>query len=101
VTQIAESAEVRIFSSVDHDVNASTVGRSLRPTQLVAFGHPRGGAPLIEDRQTAGIDLPMRAVAWEDEAGASWLTYNDAHWIATRHGLSERAQTPLPRSRTE
>jgi uncharacterized protein (DUF302 family) len=60
---------------------------SLRPTCLVIFGNPKGGTPLMQDQQTAGIDLPLKALVWEDAAGKVWLSYDDAGWIAARHGL--------------
>jgi uncharacterized protein (DUF302 family) len=60
---------------------------NLRPTQLVLFGNAKGGTPLMEDNQTAGIDLPLKALAWEDADGKVWLSYNAPSWIAQRHGL--------------
>ena len=59
----------------------------LRPTELLIFGHPKGGTPLMQDRQTAGIDLPLKALAWQDAEGKVWLTTNDAAWLAERHQL--------------
>jgi len=63
----------------------------LRPTELLIFGHPRGGTPLMQDRQTAGIDLPVKALAWEDAEGKVWLTYIDARWLMERHGLGSQS----------
>ena len=85
-------AEIRVrgmtvFARIDHGAGAAKVGMALRPTELVLFGHPKGGTPLMQDRQTAGIDLPLKALAWEDAGGRVWLTYNDATWIARRHSL--------------
>jgi uncharacterized protein (DUF302 family) len=76
-----------IFARVDHAAGAAQVGLALRPTELLIFGHPKGGTPLMQDQQTAGIDLPVKALAWEDANGAVWLSYSDAAWIARRHGL--------------
>jgi len=87
LARAAEDAGLRVFVRVDHAAGAAEVGLELRPTQLLVFGNPRGGTPLMLDRQTAGIDLPVRALAWEDEEGRVWLTYNDAEWIAERHRL--------------
>ncbi len=86
--QAATAAGLRIFGRIDHAAGAAEIGAQLRPTELLIFGHPRGGTPLMQDRQTAGIDLPVKALAWEDEAGKVWLTYNDAGWLAARHRLS-------------
>lgn len=80
-------AGLRVFARIDHGSGAEEVGLPLRPTELLIFGNPKGGTPLMQDKQTAGIDLPVKALAWEDEEGKVWLTYNEAAWIATRHGL--------------
>ncbi|OGA79113.1 MAG: hypothetical protein A3G81_00155 [Betaproteobacteria bacterium RIFCSPLOWO2_12_FULL_65_14] len=74
-----------VFARVDHAAGASKVGKTLRPTELLIFGNPQGGTPLMECAQSAGIDLPMKAMAWEDAKGQSWLGYNDPAWIARRH----------------
>jgi uncharacterized protein (DUF302 family) len=76
-----------LFARIDHAAGAAQVGLPLRPTELVIFGHAKGGTPLMADRQTAGIDLPLKALAWEDADGKVWLTCNDAAWLARRHGL--------------
>jgi uncharacterized protein (DUF302 family) len=81
-----------VFARIDHADGAAQVGLSLRPTELVIFGHPKGGTPLMQDRQSAGIDLPLKALAWEDADGKTWLTCNDADWIAERHGLGPASQ---------
>ena len=81
------SHSMQIFARIDHAAGAAQVGLPLRPTTLVIFGHPKGGTPLMQDRQTAGIDLPVKALVWEDADGKVWLTYNEAAWIARRHGL--------------
>ena len=85
----AEAAGMRVFARVDHAAGAAEAGMPLRPTELILVGNPRGGTPLMQDRQTAGIDLPLRALAWEDAEGRVWVTTNDAAWIAARHGLGE------------
>ena len=82
-----QRAGLLVFARIDHAAGARDVGASLRPTELLIFGNPRGGTPLMQDRQLAGIDLPVKALAWEDEQGKVWLSYNDPHWIAERHGL--------------
>lgn len=84
----ASAAGLLIFARIDHAQGALDAGMALRPTVLLIFGNPKGGTPLMQDRQTAGIDLPVKALAWEDETGRVWLTYNEAAWIAERHSLS-------------
>ena len=85
----ATAAGLRIFARLDHAAGASEVGLQLRPTQVLVFGQARGGTPLMQDKQTAGIDLPLKALAWTDESGRTWLGYNDPGWIGERHGLGE------------
>ena len=85
----AAAAGMTVFARVDHAAGAADAGMSLRPTELILVGNPRGGAPLMQDGQTAGIDLPLRALAWEDAGGRVWVTTNDTAWIADRHGLGE------------
>ncbi len=85
-------AGLRVFARIDHAAGAREVGAALRPTELLIFGHPKGGTPLMQDRQLAGIDLPIKALAWEDEQGKVWLSYNDAHWLAERHGLGDASR---------
>jgi uncharacterized protein (DUF302 family) len=87
LVSVVTSRGLIVFARIDHASNAADVGMELRPTQLLIFGNPRGGTPLMQDRQTAGIDLPVKALAWEDGAGEVWLTYDDPHWLARRHGL--------------
>lgn len=86
------SAGLRVFARVDHAAGAHEVGAELRPTELLIFGHPKGGTPLMQDRQLAGIDLPIKALAWEDAQGKVWLSYNDADWLAERHGLGDASR---------
>ena len=78
-----------VFARIDHAGGAAKAGMSLRPTELLIFGHPKGGTPLMQDKQTAGIDLPLKALAWEDADGKVWLTFNTASWVAERHGLED------------
>src|SRR5215472_54038 len=87
VVAFAGAHGLTVFARVDHAEGAAQVGMRLRPTELVIFGNPKGGTPLMQDRQTAGIDLPVKALVWEDEEGKVWLTYNEAKWIAARHQL--------------
>ena len=87
LTAAITSAGLLVFARIDHAGNAKEVGLELRPTELLIFGHPKGGTPLMQDKQTAGIDLPVKALVWEDEEGRVWLTYNEAAWLATRHAL--------------
>lgn len=91
-------AEIRkrgmsVFARIDHAAGATEVGLPLRSTELLIFGSARAGTPLMQTDQRVGIDLPLKALVFEDAAGKVWLSYNDPHWFARRHGLSDAAQT--------
>ncbi|HSW26037.1 MAG TPA: DUF302 domain-containing protein, partial [Burkholderiaceae bacterium] len=77
-----------VFARIDHAAGATKVGKSLRPTELLIFGNPQGGTPLMECAQSAGIDLPLKALVWQDEAAQVWLGYNDPAFLAQRHGAA-------------
>jgi uncharacterized protein (DUF302 family) len=95
LAEVVAAAGLTVFGRVDHGGNATAVGMQLRPTELLIFGNPRGGTPLMQDQQTAGIDLPLKALVWEDADGAVWLTCNDAEWVAQRHGLGAHSQNAV------
>jgi uncharacterized protein (DUF302 family) len=83
--KIARSAGMKIFARIDHAAGAKQVGRSLRPTEVLIFGNPKGGTPFLECSQTVGIDLPMKLLVWTDESNQVWIGYNDPAWVARRH----------------
>ena len=76
-----------VFAHIDHAAGAAEVGMSLRPTELLIFGSAKAGTPLMQANQAIGIDLPLKALVFEDAAGKVWLSYNDPRWLARRHGL--------------
>lgn len=82
----------RIATRWSHDKGAKGAGITLRPTELLIFGNPKVGSHFFTSNQTAGIDLPMKALAWKDKNGQVWLTYNDPAYIANRHGINNRAK---------
>jgi uncharacterized protein (DUF302 family) len=77
-----------IFARIDHAAGAAAIGLALRPTELLIFGNARGGTPLMQLEQPIGIDLPLKALAWEDASGKTWLSYNEPAWLAARHGIA-------------
>ncbi len=81
---------IQVFAHIDHAAAAKTVGMSLRPTQVLIFGNPQAGTPLMQSRQTLGLDLPLRVLVWEDEAGKVWLTYRRVEELARRHRVTDR-----------
>jgi uncharacterized protein (DUF302 family) len=83
---------IKVMGRVSHTKNATSAGLKLRPTELVIFGNPKLGTPLMNSQQTVGIDLPMKALVWEDANGKVWLTYNDPAYIASRHGVTDKPE---------
>ena len=77
-----------VFARIDHAAGAAGVGLTLRPTELIIFGNARGGTPLMQAAQTIGIDLPLKALVWEDAAGNTWISYNEPKWIVQRHNVA-------------
>ena len=77
-----------VFARIDHAAGAAEAGLPLRPTELLMFGNAKAGTPLMQASQATGIDLPLKALVFEDAAGKVWLAYNDPRWIAQRHGLA-------------
>ncbi len=78
-----------IFKRVDHTAGANNVGLQLRPTELLIFGNPKVGTPLMLCSQTAALDLPQKALAYEGEDGQVWLAYNDPAYVAKRHNIDD------------
>jgi uncharacterized protein (DUF302 family) len=86
------AAEIRakgmtVFARIDHAVGAAEVGLPLRPTELLIFGSAKAGTPLMQLNQAVGLDLPLKALVFEEAAGKVFLCYNDPRWLALRHGL--------------
>jgi uncharacterized protein (DUF302 family) len=81
---------IQIFAHIDHAAGAKMVGLSLRPTQVLIFGNPQAGTPLMQSQQTIGLDLPLRVLIWEDGAGKVWLTYHQPAFLARRHHVVDR-----------
>jgi uncharacterized protein (DUF302 family) len=76
-----------ILAHIDHAAAAAKAGMELRPTDLLIFGNPKGGTPLMQACQTMGIDLPLKTLVWQDQDGKTWLGYNDPGWLLARHGV--------------
>ena len=95
---IAKQRGLMVFARVDHAAGAAKVGKMLRPTEVLIFGNPQGGTPLMECAQSAGIDLPLKALVWEDASAQVWVGYNDPAYLAQRHGA---AQCPVVENLTK
>jgi uncharacterized protein (DUF302 family) len=81
-----------VFARIDHAAGAKAAGLTLRPTEVLIFGNAQGGTPLMQALQTAGIDLPLKVLVWEDPGGKAWLSYNEPAWIARRHGGAQMSE---------
>jgi uncharacterized protein (DUF302 family) len=90
--EIVKQKGMKVFARIDHAAGAAKVGKQLRPTEVLIFGNPQGGTPLMLCAQSAGIDLPLKALAWQDDAGKVWLGYNNPAWLAGRHKIGECGQ---------
>jgi len=86
---LARERGILIFARIDFSGDAARAGLTMRPEQLLLFGNPKAGTPLMIAESTVGLDLPIKALAFEDEAGKTWLAYNDPHYIVRRHGMEE------------
>jgi uncharacterized protein (DUF302 family) len=86
---------IQVFALVDHSGEAEKAGLKMPPTQLLIFGNPKGGTPVMLAAPTAAIDLPWKALAWQDTSGIVWLSYNDAAYIQRRFGLTDDVMKPL------
>ncbi len=84
-----------LFARINHAEAAKKVGLEMPPAELLIFGNPKGGTALMVEKPTVAIDLPMKALAWEDRDGRVWLTYNAPRLLHVRHGLSEESAARL------
>jgi uncharacterized protein (DUF302 family) len=95
LTAEVKARGLTVFAHVDHAAGAAAAGLPLRPTDLLIFGNAKGGTPLMQMDQTTGIDLPLKILVWEDQAGSTWLSYVDPAWVAKRHELGQRADSTV------
>jgi uncharacterized protein (DUF302 family) len=87
--EVVKQKGLNVFARIDHAAGAAKIGKTLRPTEVLIFGNPQGGTPFMECEQTVGIDLPLKALVWEDAAGQVWLGYNDPAFLAQRHAAAQ------------
>ena len=86
--ELLRSKGIKIFARIDQAAAAGEVGLPMRPTELLIFGDPRTGTPLMNQYPSLAIDLPLKAVAWESEDGKVYLTFNTADYLIARHHLA-------------
>ena len=87
--ELAKQRGLNVFARIDHAAGAAKIGKTLRPTEVLIFGNPQGGTPCMECAQSVGIDLPLKALVWEDASAQVWLGYNDPTFLAQRHGVAQ------------
>jgi len=87
--ELLRSKNVKVFTVIDHSGEAAEVGMEMHPTKVVIFGSPKGGTPLMLAAPTAAIDLPLKALVAEDDAGKVWITWNEAAYLRARHGFRQ------------
>jgi uncharacterized protein (DUF302 family) len=93
--RILQEKGVRVFARIDQREEAEQVGLILRPTELLIFGNPEAGTPLMQAVPSLAIDLPLKIVAWDDEEGSTWVAYNSPEFLRIRHGLNEQQVAKL------
>lgn len=86
---------VKVFARIDHSAQAKAVGLSLPPTQLLIFGNPKAGTPLMQARPEIGLDLPMKVLAWQDAQGQVHVVWNSPEYLIRRYGLDAAAGKAL------
>jgi uncharacterized protein (DUF302 family) len=84
-----------VFANIDHAAGAAAAGLSLLPTELLIFGNAAAGTSLMQAAQTIGIDLPLKVLVWQDEAGETWLAYSDPNWLVQRQRLGAEARSTI------
>lgn len=84
---VLKAKGMTLFARINHADGAKKAGKSLRPTEVIIFGNPKVGTPLMQCAQTVAIDLPQKALIYEDESGNTWFTYNDPAYLAERHSI--------------
>ncbi len=82
-----DEKSIKLFAIVDHSGEATAAGLTLRPTRLLIFGSPKGGTPLMQAAATSAIDLPLKALVWEDDSGKTWIAWNTPEYLQQRHGF--------------
>lgn len=90
--RMLEHHGLRVFGVIDHAANAKQAGLELPPTQLLVFGNPKGGTPLMRANRLIAADLPMKLLVWEDADGVVWISYNEAAYLQKRHHLDDHAK---------
>lgn len=92
-TSLLQQKGVKLFAMVDHSGEAQAADLQLRPTKLLIFGNPKAGTPIMQAIQTSAIDLPLKALVWEDDQHQTWISWNSPEYLQQRHGFPESLKT--------
>jgi uncharacterized protein (DUF302 family) len=92
---ILRTKNITIFARIDHSGEAAKVGLTMPPTQLLIFGNPKGGTPIMLAAPLSAIDLPLKALAWQDAEGKVWISFNDPGYLQNRYSLSDDVLKPI------
>jgi uncharacterized protein (DUF302 family) len=92
---ILKEKSITVFAKIDHAAEAGKAGLEMRPAQLLVFGNPKGGTPVMNAVPVSAIDLPLKVLAWQDEKGKVWLSYNSPEYLKERHKLPDDVMTPI------
>jgi uncharacterized protein (DUF302 family) len=95
LTEAIEAAGAKVFAVIDQAAEAAAAGASLRDTQLILFGNPLAGTPVMEASPLAALDLPLKILVWADDGGVVWMTYLSADWLAARYDIPQEVVKPL------
>jgi uncharacterized protein (DUF302 family) len=88
IESLLKERGIIVFARIDFSADAARAGLTMRPEQLLIFGNPKAGTPLLLAAPIAGLDLPLKALVWEDADGHAWIAYNDPQYVVRRHALA-------------
>jgi uncharacterized protein (DUF302 family) len=89
IETVLQGRNLTVFARIDHSGEAEKVGLKMRPTQVIIFGSPKGGTPLMVAAPTVAIDLPLKGLVWEDAEGKVWVSYNSPDYLKQRHNIPD------------
>jgi uncharacterized protein (DUF302 family) len=92
---ILRAKNIKVFARIDHRDQAAQVGLQMAPTELLIFGDPKGGTPIMMAVPLSAIDLPLKALAWQDSDGKNWVSYNDPRYLKSRFSLVDDLMAPI------
>ncbi|MGF6724685.1 uncharacterized protein (DUF302 family) [Paraburkholderia sp. GAS41] len=95
LASLIEAKQIILFARIDFAADAQRAGLAMNPSQLLVFGNPRAGTPLMQAAPTAALDLPLKVLVWQDDDSRVWLSYNATSYLQARHGASAELMKPI------